>query len=529
MNKSIRNRSILVIIIVLICFFGIIGFPSTFQKLESNLSDRIKLGLDLKGGTYMVLQVHVQDAVKNFSDQALVRLRDDLRSRNVTATVEKTDDTHIVIKGVTGNTATILQTLVQSEFPEWFLGDLAGDPNARVMTLKTSEIASTKNDAFTLAMATIGRRVNGLGIAETTITQYGGSGNYEMVVELPGFTDVDRARGLIQSTAMLELKMVRGGHYASRDEALASFGGVLPPDTQLLPGVTESGTPTYYLVDSIPILTGNDLRSAEPSQDSQGRPDISFTVTRSAASRLSRITGQNIGKNMAIVLDNQVQEAPVIDGQLGDSDQITGSFTPQQASDLALKLRSGALPASITPLSESVVGPSLGSDSIHHGVEACIIGFLAILIFMLVYYKGAGVNADVALLLNLLILIAAMVYFGGAFTLPGIAGVILTVGMGVDSNVLIFERIREELRAGKAPPAAVAGGFDHAFKTIIDTHVTTVASAAILFAFGTGPVRGFAVTLVIGLIANLFTSVFVSRVIFDYVLGRRARGEALSV
>lgn len=529
MDKSIRNRAILVIIVVLICFFGIIGFPSTFQRLEQNLSNRIVLGLDLKGGTYMVLQVHVQDAVKNFSDQSLARLRDDLRSRNIAATVEKTDDTHIVIKGVTGNTGAILQPIAQSEFPEWFLGDVAGDSTARMMTLKTSEVDSVKNDAFTLAMATIGRRVNGLDIAETTIAQYGGSGNYQMVVELPGVSDIDRVRGILESTAMLELKMVRGGPYPSHDEALASFGGVLPPDTQLLPGVTDSGSPGWYLVDSIAILTGNDLRSAEPSQDSQGRPDVSFTVTRSAASRLSRITGQNIGKYMAIVLDNQVQSAPVIQGQLGDSDIIQGSFTQQQVSDLALKLRSGALPASISPLDEETVGPSLGNDSIHHGIEACIIGFLAILIFMLVYYKGAGINADVALILNLLILVAAMVYFGGAFTLPGIAGVILTVGMGVDSNVLIFERIREELRGGKAPPAAVAGGFDHAFKTIIDTHVTTVASAAILFAFGTGPVRGFAVTLVIGLVANLFTSVFVSRVIFDYVLSRRARGEALSV
>ena len=529
MDKSIRNRAILVIIIVLICVFGIIGFPSTFLKLKQNLSDRIKLGLDLKGGMYLVLQVHAQDAVKNFSDQAVARLKDDLRNRNITSTVQKTDATHILIKGIPPANLSAVESLASDQFPDWYLGDVAGDPNSRMLTLKASVVASTKDDAYSLAMATIRRRVNGLGITETDIAQYGGSGSYEMVVELPGVPDSTRVRNIIQSTAMLELKIVRGGPYPGRDEALASFGGVLPPDTELLPGVTESGTPAWYLVESIAAITGSDLHTAEPSQDSQGRPDINFTLTRAGAARFSQITARNIGKDLAIVLDNQVQSAPVIEGQISDNGQITGNFTPQQASDLALKLRSGALPASISYLQEETVGPSLGNDSIHHGIEACVIGFLAILIFMLVYYKGAGINADVALILNLLILIAAMVYFGGVLTLPGIAGVILTVGMGVDSNVLIFERIREELRGGKAAPAAVAGGFDHAFKTIIDTHVTTVASAAILFAFGTGPVRGFAVTLVIGLVANLFTSVFVSRVIFDYVLSRRARGEALSV
>jgi preprotein translocase subunit SecD len=310
---------------------------------------------------------------------------------------------------------------------------------------------------------------------------------------------------------------------------LASFGGVLPPDTELLPGTSDSGAPAWYLVDRIAAITGRDLSGAEPSQDANGRPDVNFTLTRAGASRFAEITQRNIGKQLAIILDNRVQSAPVIENQISDRGQIEGNFTTQQVADLALKLRSGALPASISYLQEQTVGPSLGADSIRHGVEACIIGFAAILLFMLVYYRGAGVNADVALILNLLILIAALAYFGGVLTLPGIAGVILTVGMGVDSNVLIFERIREELRMGKAAPAAVAGGFDHAFKTIIDTHVTTVAAAAILFTFGTGPVKGFAVTLTIGLVANLFTSVFVSRVIFDYVLSKRERGEALSV
>lgn len=529
MEKSIRNRTILILSVIIVCILGIVGIPSTFQKLKENLADRIKLGLDLKGGTYLVLQVHVEDAVNTTSDLAVGQLRDDLRTRNIAySEVRKTDATHILVKGISQGQWENVQALMQDQFPDWYVERVAGDATSRQMALKTSAAGTIRGDAYTEAMATIRRRVDGLGISEAEIAQYG-QGNYQLVVELPGETDPTRVKNVIQSTAMLELKIVRGGPYTSKDEALASLGGVLPPDTELLPGSSESGAPAWYLVDSIAAITGRDLTGAEPSQDQNGRPDINFTLNRPGASRFSEITQRNMGKQLAIVLDNRVQSAPVIQGQISDRGQITGSFTQQQASDLALKLRSGALPASISYMQEETVGPSLGADSIHHGIEACIIGFVAILAFMLIYYRGAGINADVALILNLLILIAALAYFGGVLTLPGIAGVILTVGMGVDSNVLIFERIREELRSGKATPAAVAGGFDHAFKTIIDTHVTTVASAAILFAFGTGPVKGFAVTLTIGLVANLFTSVFVSRVIFDYVLSHRERGEALSV
>lgn len=530
MERKIRNRTILILVVVLACIFGIIGFPSNFHRLEQNLADRIRLGLDLKGGTYLVLQVHVEDAINNTTGSAVARLQDELNTRNIPAAgVRKLDPTHILIKGVPSSQMGRVEALAQDQFPDFRLEPAPGDVTARVMVMKTSSENQIKNEAYTEARATIERRVNALGVTEPTIADYGQSGSYQLVVELPDVTDPGRVRNIIQSTAMLEWKLVRGGPYQSRDAALASFGGVLPPDTQLLPGVTDSGSPAWYLLDSIAAITGNDLRRAEPSQDSNGRPDISFTLKRSAAPRFAEITQRNIGKQLAIVLDNQVQSSPVIDNQISENGIIQGNFTTQQTADLSLKLNSGALPASITYMDEKVIGPSLGSDSIHHGVEACIIGFIAILAFMLVYYKGAGINADVALILNLVILIAAMVYFHGTFTLPGIAGVILTVGMGVDSNVLIFERIREELRGGKAAPAAVAGGFDHAFKTIIDTHVTTVAAAAILFTFGTGPVRGFAVTLTIGLIANLFTSVFVSRVIFDYVLSRRERGAALSV
>jgi preprotein translocase subunit SecD len=292
---------------------------------------------------------------------------------------------------------------------------------------------------------------------------------------------------------------------------------------------SSTGGETWYLLNRVAAVTGRDLSSAEVSRDLNGRPSVNFTLTRDGAARFSRVTGQNVGKLLAIVLDRRVVDAPVIQSQISDRGEITGGFTPQKAQDLALVLRSGALPASIKYLSETTVGPSLGADSIRHGVMASLVGLLAVMAFMLVYYKGSGINANLALILNMVILIAALAYFGAVLTVPGIAGVILTVGMGVDSNVLIFERIREELRNGKAVGNAVVGGFEHAFVTIIDTHVTTIVSAAILFTFGTGPIRGFAVTLTIGLLANLFTSVFVSRAIFDFVLSRRQHGEALSI
>ena len=286
----------------------------------------------------------------------------------------------------------------------------------------------------------------------------------------------------------------------------------------------------FYLLNRIPIVSGTEFRDAQPSTDMNGRPDVSFTLTTSGGNNFYKYTSANIGKSMAIVLDNTVREVATINGAIRDQGVIEGGgITKEEAQNLSLMLRTGALPASIHFLEERTIGPSLGADSIRHGVEAAVGGLLAVLIFMLFYYHGAGINADLALILNLVILLGFMGYAHATLTLPGIAGVILTIGMGVDSNVLIFERIREELRAGKSPAAAVDQGFAHAFQTIIDTHVTTIVSAAILFLFGTGPVKGFAVTLTFGLLANLFTAVFVSRVIFEANLNRRQRGEPISI
>jgi preprotein translocase subunit SecD len=534
MEHRLRNRTVFILVVVLACIVGLTGFPKNVQQLSQNLGNRIQLGLDLKGGTHLILQVHVDDAVRVTTDQAMEQLRDEMASRNIPYTdITRQGISSILVKGVPPSRASDLDALVNQQFSIWTLGAVAGQPNSQLLSMKVSEVNQIRNQALDQSRDTIRRRIDALGLVGPEVANYG-QRDYELVVQLPGVSDPARVRGIIEKTAMLEWKLVRGGPFQSQAAALSNYGGVLPPGTELTPGSQDSGAggPTggeeWYLLNQVATVTGRDLTGAQPGTY-DGQPSVNFTFNRDGAARFGEMTGNNIGKQLAIVLDGKVVQSARIDAKITDSGEISGSFTPQQTADLALLLRSGALPASISTEAEDVVGPSLGADSIHHGVIACIVGFLAVMIFMLVYYREAGINADVALILNLIILVAALAYFHAVLTLPGIAGVILTVGMGVDSNVLIFERIREELRLGKAVGAAVAGGFEHAFKTIIDTHVTTVAAAAILFSFGTGPIKGFAVTLTIGLVANLFTSVYVSRTIFDYVLTRRQKGEALSI
>jgi preprotein translocase subunit SecD len=333
---------------------------------------------------------------------------------------------------------------------------------------------------------------------------------------------------------LLEIRQALGGPYPSEQAALASHNGILPPDSVLMQGrsIGARGSDTnqiaWYIITRASAVTGRDLRTAEPTTDENNRAAVRFLLTGEGGKRFANFTGAHVGEQLAVVLDNKVQEVATIQEQIHDEGRITGAFTSQQAKDLAMVLRSGALPAGIRYLEERTVGPSLGADSIKHGVMAAVIGMLAVMVFMLVYYRGAGVNADIALIFNLVILLGFLGFSGATLTLPGIAGVILTVGMGVDSNVLIFERIREELRNGKTAPSAVEQGFARAWITIVDTHVTTIVSA-FLFIFGTGPVKGFAVTLTFGLLANLFTAVFVSRVIFDAHLNNLKRGEVLSI
>ena len=369
-------------------------------------------------------------------------------------------------------------------------------------------------------------------MSEASVQQRGGGSNEsQLLIQLPGVDDPAHVKQILSTAANLGLYEVKDGPFGiARRRRCRSKVGLLPLDSQLLAG-KKDGTipPQIWMLARVPVVTGRDIRDSRPQQSQEKGWETEFVLAQDAAKRFERFTGANIGRRLAIVLDNVVLSAPVINAKISDNGVIEGMGSHDNASDLALNLRAGSLPATVEVLDERSVGASLGSDSIREGMYAGIAGVIAVVFVMLVYYKRSGINATLALILNALILVAALSYFGAVLTLPGIAGIILTIGMAVDSNVLIFERIREELRAGKAVIAAVDAGFAKAFLTIIDTHVTTIVSCAFLFLFGTGPVQGFAVTLVIGLFANVFTAVFVSRAIFDWELGMQKREVTISI
>jgi preprotein translocase subunit SecD len=537
MNSNAKWKLVFIAAVLLICVFGLIGgssFPTSLAQLQENFAKRIKLGLDLQGGTHLILQVQVDEAVGLQADQTLGQLNTQLRDKGIRYDeIQKLNNTQLLVRNVAPANTAAFRDLISSTFGDWDIAAAPGEASSYVITLRNTAIQLIRQRTMDQSEETIRRRIDALGLTEPVVAPYGQADN-EIVVELPGEADPNRAKSVIQAGGQLELRRVSDvTPYPSEVAALAAHGGVLPAGTEIVPGKnTDPTVPgSVYLVDRTPIITGRDLRSASPqlSTDTPGSYEVSFTISTDAARRFGPFTEQNIGRPMAIMLDKKVESAPVIQSRIDDSGRITGRFGQQEANDLALVLRAGALPASIQYQEERTVGPSLGADSIRHGVQASLVALLVVMVFMVVYYRLSGVNAVIALVLNLLILLAALAYFGAVLTLPGIAGVILTIGMGVDSNVLIFERIREELRGGKAPASAVDVGFKRAFLTIIDTHVTTVVSAIFLFVFGTGPVKGFAVTLTIGLVANLFTAVYVSRVIFDWNLSRLHREAELSI
>ncbi len=549
MKKNLLWKVVLILLTLLVFTWGILLGNDPEKSLASmkqggvlaGLQQNIHLGLDLKGGTHLILQVMVNDAVNADSDQVIERLKDGLRQKSVSyAEISKPDPAtnpdRIVIKGLAPNGVGELRTFVEERLPDYTAPANVGD--TYTLTMKQQALTALKNRAVEQAIETIRNRIDQLGVSEPVIQEHG-LGDYQILVQLPGVDDPARVKDIMQSTAMLEIRqaMDNGATYPSEAAALAAHGGILPPDSVVMKGKSigrqqsTSGEPqdTYYVISRASAVTGRDLRGAEPTKDENNRPAVSFNLTRDGGNRFYAFTSAHVGDYLAVVLDGKVQEVARVQEGIRDMGRITGSFSDQQTKDLAMVLRSGALPASIRYLEERTVGPSLGADSIRQGVRAAIYGMAAVMIFMLVYYRFAGINANLGLFLNLIILLGFLGFSGATLTLPGIAGLILTVGMGVDSNVLIFERIREELRNGKTPPSAVEQGFGHAWLTIIDTHVTTIVSAAILFLFGTGPVKGFAVTLTFGLLANLFTAVFVSRAIFDSILNRHQRGEALSI
>ncbi|MFN8062070.1 MAG: protein translocase subunit SecD [Vicinamibacterales bacterium] len=488
---------------------------------------KVKLGLDLKGGVHLILRVQTDDALKLETDLAGERLREDLVKRNVTIGAIATDAaTRFRVDGVQqaqdADFRKAADELVGANFNRE-----SGAGGQYTYSMKPNIVNQLREEAVKQAIQTIERRVNELGVAEPIVAPHGSAGD-QILVQLPGVSDVARAKEIIRSTALLELKLVEQGPVSTKEALLQATNGVVAPDMEVVSGAADRGrandpaSTVYYLVRRVAAVTGRDLRNARQTLDEYNKPAVSFTLSQQGGEKFGRLTGDNIGRGLAIILDGRVQSAPTIQGRITDEGRITGSFTQQEAQDLALVLRSGALPASLTYLEERTVGPTLGADSIRAGVTASAAGLLLVAIFMLVYYKAAGINAVLSVVLNLVILLGFMSYIDAVMTLPGIAGFILTIGMGVDSNVLIFERIKEELATGKGARAAVSAGFDRVWITIIDTHITSLIAAAFLFQFGTGPIRGFATTLFFGLLSNVFTAVFVSRTLFELWLARKS-------
>jgi preprotein translocase subunit SecD len=544
MNPNLKWKALFILAVILLCIYSVIGYPNlpaSLTALRDNFEHQIKLGLDLQGGTHLILQVQVQEAIAQETDQTVDRLTTTMRSKNIRYDeVRRADDTHILVRNIPSDQLSQFRDLIHEQYEGvWELAPAPGAPASYMLTLRPSEIARVQETTMSQSLETIDRRINALGLTEPTIQAHGRNDN-EILVQLPGEGDPERAKAVIQAGGQLELMLlVDPTPYPSQAEGLARHGGILPPGTELLKERPESHirqnpndtSENWFLVQRPPVVTGRDLRSATENRNTEmpGQWQINFVLSNEAAKRFGPFTEQNRGRQMAIVLEHQVYSAPTIQSRIEDQGRIDGNFSQEAAHDLALVLRAGALPASIKYLEERTVGPSLGADSIRHGVQASILSLLVVMVFMVFYYRSSGVNAVLALIINLVILLAALAMFGAVLTLPGIAGVILTIGMGVDSNVLVFERIREELRNGKSAAAAVDAGFSKAFLTIIDTHVTTVVSAFFLFIFGTGPIKGFAITLTIGLIANVFTAIYISKTIFQYHLGKMDRQAELSI
>lgn len=551
MGKKIRTRALLIIAVTLLGLFLIFrphhkltaqDFTS-WSQIKANLAENIHLGLDLKGGSHLVLQVQVNEAISKRTEKNAEAVQVKLQEQNLPATSVKAESTEPEVKNQI--VVTVPDSTKNSEISremETTLGSgwtVADKTSSVVATLDDAVANQLRESATDQAKEIIENRVNMLGVTEPLVARRGGEGKYEILVQMPGLDDPDRVKELINADSNLELRLLAKGTsfrppYPKKEDAEAAM--------RLQPGGADkyevffyreldSSEQGYVVLEKSVVISGLDMRdaSARPTASGGANYEIHFSLTPDGATRFADITGKHVGDELCVVQDNEVKSIANINQQIHDQGQITGSFNKQRAEKLAFTLRSGALPAKAVYLEERTVGPSLGADSIRQGVTASIAGLLAVIAFMLYYYRGSGINAVLALVLNLILLLAALVVFGATLTLPGIAGVILTIGMAVDSNVLIFERIREEIRNGKVVASAVDVGFAKAFLTIIDTHVTTIVSAIFLFVFGTGPIRGFAVTLIVGLLANLFTAVFVSRTIFMWHLNRKARVETLSI
>jgi preprotein translocase subunit SecD len=485
--------------------------------------DKINLGLDLKGGMHLILEVQTDEAIRIQTDQSVEQLKSSLKKDGIKfEKVKRVGVNKIEIIGTSFDDERMIKDILEDDFRDW---RITYSSNRIIMALRPNVEMKMRDQSVDQALQTIRNRVDEFGVAEPVIQKEGLSGD-RLLVQLPGVDDPARVKSLIKSTAMLEWKHVVAGPFPSNEDALEKYGGNLPDDLVIL---KEKGSKSFYVLRAASVVTGKDLKTARSSVDEYGAPAIGFSLNSRGARKFEKYTSKNIGQRCAIILDNRVLLAPSISTVISGDGIITGRYTSDEVNDMVLMLRSGALPAPMKYLEERTIGPSLGADSIRKGLYACITGLILVLIFMLVFYKGAGINSNVALILNIIILMGILSYFKATLTLPGIAGVILTIGMAVDANVLIFERIKEEIRFGKSPKSAIESGFKKAFLTIFDANLTTIIAAIFLYQFGTGPIKGFSVTLIIGIVASMFTAVFVSRVIFELTYGKRKKLKKISI
>ncbi|OLE84832.1 MAG: protein-export membrane protein SecD [Acidobacteria bacterium 13_1_20CM_2_65_9] len=522
---------VITILIVFIVFSAVGVYPilASWKGLPAPgwlKEKQLKLGLDLKGGVHLVLRVQTDDALRLETETESERLREELKTRNIPFTsITAVSATQFKVEGIPPAQDSAFRQAANEVSASFDRS--SGVNGTYTFTMRPNIQVNLRDEAVVQARQTIERRVNELGVTEPQIAQQGAGGD-QILVQLPGVADVERAKSIIGSPGLLELKIVERVA-ASKEELMVN--GRVPEGMEIVPGTSTAGDTgnLYYLVKKVAAVTGRDLRNARPSLDENNRPAVSFTLNSEGGRKFGKVSGENIGRQLAIILDGRVQSAPTLESRITTEGRISGSFTQEEVQNLSLILRSGALPASLTYLEERTIGPSLGADSIRSGVLASVVGLLLVVAFMLVYYKLSGVNAVVALIFNLVILLGLMAYVGAVMTLPGIAGFVLTMGIGVDSNVLIFERIKEEMEAQRGVRASINAGFARVFWTLVDTHLAALISCAFLFQFGTGPIRGFAVTLTIGLISNLFTSIFVSKTLFEMVLSRRQQVATLSI
>ncbi len=506
MKKGLRWKILLTVAVLGFCLF--MALP---------IKDKIKLGLDLKGGISLVLQVRTDDSLNGETDQEINRFLELFKKNAITyATGVKERPGRYAITGLNVDQQAKVRELVDQYTADW---DTAYLPDKVTFTLKPAVALLLRDLAVAQTLETIRNRIDQYGVSEPVIQR---QGDDRVVVELPGVDDPERVKELIKVTAVLHWKLVKGGPAEDKETLLQPFGGVLPDDAEIVSGDAKRGHPGYYLVEKVATLSGADLRTVRRGTDEWNNPAVAFTLSPDGGRRFEQVTGANVGRALAIILDDKLQSAPNINSRIGDSGIIQGTFTNQEVDDLIIILKAGALPAGINYLEERTIGPALGSDSIRQGMMAGLVAVLLVMSFMLIYYRLSGVNAVIAMLFNVVILFGILAYFKANLTLPGIAGLILAIGMSVDANVLIFERIKEERSLGKNVPGAISLGFSRAFTAIFDSNLTTIISAIFLFQFGTGPIRGYAVTLIISLVANVFTAVFVSRLMFDITIPKTA-------